>query len=104
MDNNITLKPVYHKEMTNLSDEWEKMLDDFLVILYQKSPKSDNKTSYFARGDIATELGFTFTQTNNIVKELIKRGYVAQSNTIGKKITITNYGKNYVRDLELDKQ
>lgn len=90
--------------MTNLSDEWEKMLDDFLLILYQKSPKSDNERSYFAREEIAKELGFTVIQANNIVKELINREYVAQSIAIGKKITITNYGKNYVRDLGLDKQ
>ncbi len=55
--------------MTN-RDEYEKVLDHFLLKLYQKSGEG---ISYNARENIADELGITETQANNIVDELSER-------------------------------
>ena len=82
-------------------DEYEKLLDDFLLKLYQKSGEG---ISYVAREDIANELGLTEIQKNNIVKELDERGYVATRELVGTKIRITDYGRDYVRELGLDNQ
>jgi DNA-binding MarR family transcriptional regulator len=81
-------------------DEYEELLNDFLIKLYLKSAEG---ISYVAREDIANELGLTETQKNNIVKELDERGYVATRELVGTKIRITNYGRDYVRALGLDK-
>lgn len=86
--------------MTNHND-YEKLLDDFLIKLYQKSVRG---ITYVAREDIAKELGITEIQKNNIVDELSDRGYVAKGEIVGTKIRITDYGRDYVRDLELDSQ
>jgi DNA-binding MarR family transcriptional regulator len=87
-------------DMTN-RDEYEKVLDHFLIKLYQKSGEG---ISYIAREDIADELGITETQANKIVDELSERGYIAKGEIVGSKIRITDYGRDYVRDLELDSQ
>jgi len=87
--------------MTNRREEWENMLDEFLVKLYEKS--SGKGIILVAREDIARELGWDKIRTKNIVDELVKRDYVA-TKAIGNKIIITDYGKDYVRDLGLDKQ
>jgi len=86
--------------MTNRSDEWQKMLDDFLVKIYEKSGEG---ITYVAREDIASDLGLTEIQQNNIVKELEERDYVATGEIVGTKIRLTDYGRHYVLGLELDK-
>jgi Mn-dependent DtxR family transcriptional regulator len=81
-------------------DEYEKLLDDFLK-LYEKSGEG---ISYMAREDIASVLGITETQANNIVDELSARGYVAKGEIVGTKIRITDYGRDYATELGLDKE
>jgi hypothetical protein len=78
--------------------EWEDMLDEFLVKLYEKS--LGEGITLVDRMEIGKELGWEKVRIDNVVNGLVKRDHVEESDTIGiKKIIITAEGREYLKDL-----